>query len=398
VSTTSSARDGAATSRVVLDGVRVADFSHALAGPICSMILGDFGADVVKIERPGGDQVRGWGPPFHNGDAAYYYAANRNKRSIVLDLKDPDDLGVARALVDEADVLIENSRPGVMARFGLDFASLNGTRPDLVYCSITSFGRLGPPELAGYDLILQAVSGIMSLTGPSDGEPTKAGIPVVDQVAGLYATVGVLAAIAERGRSGQGQHVEISLVSSALAALANRAASYLLAGTREIRLGNAHPNVAPYEVFEASDRPFVLAAPSDQLWQRACHTLERGDLLDDPSYVTNSLRVLNRSELKYEIERTTRARPAAEWVERFTRASVPAAMVNELPDAFAFAEELGISTIEYADVGGAKPVPLVRNPITLSRTPARRSTAPPRLDEHGSEIRREVASTAGATK
>jgi crotonobetainyl-CoA:carnitine CoA-transferase CaiB-like acyl-CoA transferase len=388
VSEANGSTDGAAGGRAVLEGLKVADFSHALAGPLCTMILADLGAEVVKIERPGGDQVRGWGPPFHNGDATYYFAANRNKRSIVLDLKDSEDRAVACALVDEADVVVENSRPGVMARLGFDFEGLHQERPDLVYCSITAFGPSGPPELAGYDLILQAASGIMSVTGSPEGEPTKVGVPIVDQVAGLYATIGVLAALGERGRTGRGQLVEVSLLGSALAALANRAAGHLLSGSPQLRMGNAHPNVAPYELFEAEDRSFVLAAANEHLWQRACQTLGCDELVQDARYGTNSLRVANRVKLKEEIERTTRTRPAKEWVERLTAAAVPAALVNDLGDAFRFAEGLGLSLIEFAEAADGSSVPLVRSPIGLSSNHRARAKAPPRLDEHGAEIRR----------
>jgi crotonobetainyl-CoA:carnitine CoA-transferase CaiB-like acyl-CoA transferase len=387
-------RDGAAGEPAVLEGVRVADFSHALAGPLCTMILADLGADVVKIERPGGDQVRGWGPPFHNGDAAYYFATNRNKRSIALDLKDPEDLALARAIVDDADVFVENSRPGVMGRYGLDYDSLRETHRELVYCSITAFGPGGPPELAGYDLILQAVSGIMSVTGAPDGDAMKVGIPVVDQFAGLYATIGVLAALGDRARSGRGQLVEVSLLGAAVAALANRAAAHLLTGAPQVRLGNAHPNVAPYELYDASDRSFVLAAANESLWERACRALDRTDLLDDPRFRVNPDRVAHRVELKEEIERTTRGRPAAEWIERLTAAAVPAAVVNDLGDAFLFAESVGLNLIDVADSADGEQLPLVRNPIRLSESCARRPTAPPRLDEHGAEIRRELRAPA----
>ncbi|MFN8162554.1 MAG: CoA transferase [Solirubrobacterales bacterium] len=386
--------DAAAPGRGVLEGVRVADFSHALAGPLCSMLLADLGADVVKIERPDGDQVRGWGPPFHEGDAAYYYAANRNKRSIALDLKDSGDLEVARAIVDGADVLVENSRPGVMARMGLDFDSLSEHRPDLIYCSITAFGPDGPPQLSGYDLILQAVSGIMSVTGSAEGDPMKVGVPIVDQVAGLYATIGVLAALAERSRSGCGQQVEVSLLGASAATLANRAAGHLLAGSPQQRMGNAHPNVSPYELFDAQDRSFVIAAANEQLWERTCAALERGDLIDDPRFLTNGSRVEHRVELKEEIERTTGTRRAAVWIERLTDVAVPAALVNDLGDAFRLAEELGVDVIEPAEKPDGSLLPLVRNPIELSRSRSPRPMAPPRLDQHGDEIRREVSTPA----
>jgi crotonobetainyl-CoA:carnitine CoA-transferase CaiB-like acyl-CoA transferase len=374
----------------LLEGVRVADFSHALAGPLCSMLLADFGADVVKVERPGGDQVRSWGPPFHDGDAAYYYAGNRNKRSVVLDLKDADDRAMAHELVARSDVVVENSRPGVMARHGLDYAALRESRPDLVYCSITAFGP-DSPELAGYDLILQAVGGIMSVTGQPDGEPTKVGVPVVDQLAGLYAAVGVFAALQERAGSGRGQLVEVTLLGAALASLANRAAAHLLTGSVEEALGNAHPNVAPYELFRAADRPFVLAAANEELWRRACVTLGRDDLLLDPRFRTNGERVASRLGLRDEIERTTRGRPAAHWIAALNEAGVPAALVNDVGSAFGFAEQLGLPVVEVA-AGRDAPVPLVGNPIRLSRTPLRPATAPPYLDQQGVELRAELAS------
>jgi crotonobetainyl-CoA:carnitine CoA-transferase CaiB-like acyl-CoA transferase len=378
----------------VLEGVRVADFSHALAGPLCTMILADLGAEVVKIERPGGDQVRGWGPPFHDGDAAYYYAGNRGKRSIVLDLEDAGDHALARRLALAADVVVENSRAGVMARFALDYEALREQAPELVYCSITAFGPDGPGRLAGYDLIVQAVSGIMSVTGAADGEPMKTGIPVVDEIAGLYAAIGVLGALSERGRSGEGQLVEISLMGAATAALANRASGHLLCGEPQVRMGNAHPNVAPYELFAALDGSFVLAAATQALWIRTCAVLGREDLLLDPRFGANALRVEHRAALKRELEDTTRTRTAAEWIRRLTGEGVPAALVNDVGGAFRFAEELGLGVVEVAEAGGRGPVRMVRSPIRLSRSAMRAPTAPPRLDQHGDAIRDELAPAA----
>jgi crotonobetainyl-CoA:carnitine CoA-transferase CaiB-like acyl-CoA transferase len=361
------------------------------------MLLADLGADVVKVERPGGDQVRSWGPPFHDGDAAYYYAGNRNKRSVVLDLKDAADRSLAGELVDRADVVVENSRPGVMARFGLDYASLESARPDLVYCSISAFGPQGAPELAGYDLILQAVGGIMSVTGSGAGEPMKVGIPVVDEIAGLYAAVGVMAALHERRVSGKGQLVEVTLMGAALASLANRAASHLLTHSVEGRLGNAHPNVAPYELFHAQDRSFVLAAANEDLWCRSCETLGRQDLMRDERFRSNGDRVANRVELREEIERTTKSRPAADWIAAFNGAGVPAALVNDLGSAFRFAQEIGLEAVDEVSDGRNAPVRLVRNPIRLSHSPMRRSSAPPYLDQHGDEVRDELT-IAGAAR
>jgi crotonobetainyl-CoA:carnitine CoA-transferase CaiB-like acyl-CoA transferase len=360
------------------------------------MLLADLGADVVKVERPGGDQVRSWGPPFHDGDAAYYYAGNRNKRSVVLNLKDPEDLAMARELVRRSDVVVENSRPGVMARYGLDYAALGDARPDLVYCSISAFGPDGAPELAGYDLILQALGGIMSVTGSSDGEPMKVGIPVVDQIAGLYAVVGVLAALQERGRSGRGQLVEVTLLGAALASMANRAAAHLLTGSQEEALGNAHPNVAPYELFRAEDRPFVLAAANEELWRRTCEVLGRQDMVADERFQTNGARVASRVQLREEIERTTAGRPAAHWIAALNAVGVPAAVVNDVGSAFAFAEHVGLEVVDVAAEGRAEPVPLVGNPIRLSHSPIRRSAAPPYLDQHGDDLRAELATAAAA--
>jgi crotonobetainyl-CoA:carnitine CoA-transferase CaiB-like acyl-CoA transferase len=376
----------------VLAGVRVADFTQALAGPLCTMLLADLGADVVKVEPPGGDQTRGWGPPFLDGDATYYYSLNSGKRSAVFDLKTPEGRAAALELVLSADVVVENFRPGVMARFELDYESVRDLRPELVYCSISGFGGGAPSNLGGYDMVFQALSGIMNLTGHPEMEPVKAGIPLVDEMAGMYATVGVLAALYEARETGLGQFVDVSLLGAGIAALANRAAAELIGGTTEERLGNAHPSVSPYEVYRAADGSFALAAPNEALWRKVCEGLGRDELADDPRFRTNELRVERRAELKAEIERTTVAEAAQHWTDRLIAAGVPAGSVNDIPGAFRFAETVGLDMQELAHHAdeARDGVPIVSSPLKLSGSRARDVT-PPRLGEHTEEVLAELA-------
>src|SRR5215217_457917 len=282
-----------------LDGVRVADFSRVLAGPLATMILGDLGADVIKVEHPdGGDDTRGWGPPFVGEDAAYFLALNRNKRSIVLDLVTDEGRGDARALALGADVVVENFRPGLMRRFGLDHASLSRENPRLVSCSLVAFGEDGESAARpGYDIIVQALSGIMSFTGQPGGEPTKVGVALLDVIAGLYAANAIQAALLGRERTGRGERIVISLFETSLAALVNQAANYLLGGIVPRPMGNAHPNIVPYQLFRASDRPFILAAGNDRLFERTSVVIGRSELSRDERFATNAGRVAHRDEL-----------------------------------------------------------------------------------------------------
>jgi crotonobetainyl-CoA:carnitine CoA-transferase CaiB-like acyl-CoA transferase len=281
-----------------LSGIRVADFSRVLAGPLATMLLADLGADVVKIERPeSGDDTRGWGPPFVGGDAAYFLSLNRNKRSVTLDLSSDEGRSAARRLALASDVVVENFRPGLMERFGLDHASLAAEHPGLVYCSLTAFGEGDPAARPGYDIIVQALSGLMSFTGHPGGEPTKVGVALLDVICGLYACNAIQAALIGRGTTGRGARVTVSLFDASVAALVNQAANYLLGGLVPEPLGNAHPNIVPYQLFETADRPIILAAGNDRLFERACEVIGRPELAADERFATNAARVRNRDAL-----------------------------------------------------------------------------------------------------
>jgi crotonobetainyl-CoA:carnitine CoA-transferase CaiB-like acyl-CoA transferase len=368
-----------------LEGIRVADFSRVLAGPIATMILGDLGADVIKVERPRtGDDTRAWGPPWSaDGDASYYLALNRNKRSIVLDLKDPDDLAAAGTLALESDVVVDNFRPGVMASCGLDHASLSVDRPGIVSCRIAGLG-LG--DLAGYDFLAQAVGGLMSITGEPDGEPHKVGVAVVDVMAGLHAVIGILAALRHRDRTGEGQLVEIDLLSTTLFGLANQASNWLTADAVPGRMGNRHPSIAPYELLDAADGPFVVAVGNDAQFRTFCEALGVATLAADERFATNAARVTNRDAMLVALAPALATRSAAAWVERLAAAGIACGMVNQVDEAFAYARTLGLEPTVAVDG-----VDTVANPLRLSVTPATYRLAPPALGEHGDEIRADLS-------
>ncbi|MEA2520903.1 MAG: hypothetical protein QOI81_549, partial [Actinomycetota bacterium] len=309
-----------------LAGIRVIDFSRVLAGPLATMVLGDLGADIVKVERPdGGDDTRGWGPPFAGDDAAYFLSLNRNKRSVTVDLKDPAGVAAAERLVGDADVLIENFRPGLMADLGLGLDRLRAAYPRLITCSLTAFGEetLDASARPGYDIIVQAMSGLMSVTGEPGGEPTKAGVALLDVVTGLYAGIGVLAALHERDVTGAGQHVGVSLFDASVAAMVNQAANYLVGGQVPAAMGSQHPNIVPYQVFRAADRGFVLAAGNDRLFTRTCGVLDHLDWAVDPRFATNEARVANRVTLVEKLSEVFAIKPADTWLAALTDAGVP---------------------------------------------------------------------------
>lgn len=370
-----------------LEPLHVLDFSRVLAGPFATMMLADLGAEVVKVERPGvGDDTRAWGPPYDSaGEATYFQSVNRNKTSIALDLTSSADLAAARAMALTADVVVENFRPGVMQRLGLGPEDLRAANPGLVYCSITGFGRAGGANLPGYDLLVQAVGGLMSITGPPDGEPQKVGVALVDVLAGLFASVGILSALRHRDRTGEGQRVEVDLLSSLLAALANQGSAYTAGGTVPIRLGNRHPSIAPYELFPCADRDLAVAVGNDRQFEALCRIIGAPALAGDPRFAGNPARVKHRDELGGELTPLLARRPAAEWASELTAASVPAGVVNDVAGAFALATSLGLEpTVDLARDDGTS-VTLTRNPITLSATPPGYRSAPPRLP--GPEVR-----------
>ncbi|WP_448808603.1 CaiB/BaiF CoA transferase family protein [Agromyces bauzanensis] len=366
----------------VLAGLRVADFSRVLAGPYATMTLADFGADVVKIEPPAGDETRQWHPPADaTGQSTYFGGVNRNKRSVVLDLTDAAGLAEARRLASTADVVVENFRPGVMARFGLDFDAVHAANPAAVYCSITGFGTGEGASLAGYDLLVQAVGGLMSITGEPDGGPVKAGVALVDVLTAQNAVAGILIALRERDRTGLGQHVEVNLLQSLLAALTNQAASTLATGVPPRRLGNRHPSIAPYAVFPAADRDLVIAVGNDKQFRALAGLLGMPGLADDPRYATNTARVAHRDLLDAELDAALATAPAAEWVARFRAAGVPAGLVNDVAEAIAFAESLGLDPVVEIARPDA-PHRSIADPIGLAASAPEYRTPPPALGEH----------------
>ncbi|REE97834.1 CaiB/BaiF CoA transferase family protein [Thermomonospora umbrina] len=375
-----------------LSGLVIADFGRVLAGPYATMLLADLGADVIKIERPGaGDDTRAWGPPFADGESTYFLAVNRNKRSLTLDLGDDGDRETARALAARADALVENFRPGTMERLGLGYADLRALNPGLVYCSVTGFGAGEGAHLPGYDLLVQAMGGLMSVTGEPGGSGTKAGVALVDVITGLHAALGILAALRHRDRTGEGQRVEVSLLTSLLSALTNQASAYVAAGSVPQAMGNRHPSITPYEVFSAKDRPLVLAVGNDRQFRALCERLGRAGLADDPRFATNTARVAHRSELSRELSGPLAERTADEWFADLTAVGVPCGPINDLAAAFDLAERLGLDTrVRIDDPRRDTPVEQVANPIGLAATPPTYRTAPPRLGEDSAAVLAEL--------
>lgn len=356
-----------------LHGIRIIDFSRILAGPLTTQVLADLGADVIKVERPGvGDDTRGWGPPFVGDDAAYFLSLNRNKRSITLDLGTAEGAAAAAELTATADVAIENFRPGLMASFGLDAGALQARNPRLVYCSITAFGDEEAGEdgegsagtRPGYDIIVQAMSGLMSITGQREGEPVKVGVALLDVITGLYAANGIQAALRQRDQTGIGSVVSVSLFDASVASLVNQAANYLMGGVVPGPMGTEHPNIVPYQVFQASDRSFVLAAGNDRLFERTCEVIGQPDLARDPRYATNASRVEHRGELVPELERVFAKGPAAEWLALLEAVGVPCAPVRRIDDVFASPE--GAAMVQEIDDPAHGRLRSVASPIHLN--------------------------------
>ena len=373
-----------------LHGLRVIDLTRVVAGPFCTMMLGDMGAEVLKIEEPQhGDDSRAWAP-YIQGWGSFYLALNRSKKSVALDLKTKDGAEALTRLVETADVLIENFRPGLMARFGLDLAALRAANPRLVTCSLTAFADDGggPAPRPGYDIIMQALTGLMSITGERDGEPTKVGVAVLDVIAGLYAAIGIQAALAERERTGRGRHVDVALFDAGVAALVNQAANHLLGGVVPGPMGSEHPNIVPYQVFHASDRPFILAAGNDKLFRVTCEVLGRPELAEDLRFTTNDARVSNRSELLPLLVEAFVAAPASRWLAELGAAGVPCAPIRRLDEVFASPE--GAAMVTTVDDAARGQLRLVADPIRFdgSRSAVRRP--PPAVGEHTEEILREL--------
>ncbi len=364
-----------------LDGIVIADFSRILAGPYCTMLLADLGAEVIKVERPGtGDDTRHWGPPFDDrGRATYFESVNRNKTSVALDLATRDGRASARSLALRSDVVIENFAPGTMARYGLGYDELRSLRPQLVYCSISGFGAGSGAGMPGYDPVVQAVGGLMSITGPDAAHPSKAGVALVDIIAGLHAGMGILAALRHRDITGQGQIVEVNLLQSLLSALANQAQAHVGAGVVPHMRGNEHPSIAPFETFATADRQIMICAGNDRQFAALCTVIGDPELASDERFQTNAARVSHRPELVTSLEQILASRPAATWLAELTQAGVPAGPVNTIAEAFDLAADLGLDpVVELVDsLGDVRPQ--VAHPVRYSRTPARYDTPPPDL-------------------
>jgi crotonobetainyl-CoA:carnitine CoA-transferase CaiB-like acyl-CoA transferase len=373
--------------RDALSGCLVADFSRVLAGPLATMVLGDLGATVVKVEHPRGDDTRQWGPPFKDGESTYFLSINRNKRSVVLDLSVPEGAADARSLARRATVLVENFRPGRLAEFGLGYHQLATVNPGLVYCSISGFGGAGTPgaDLAGYDFVVQAMSGLMDVTGPPGGPPTKVGVAVVDVLTGLYAAIGILAALAARRESGRGQLVEVNLMASALASLVNQASAYLNTGSVPHSMGNRHPSISPYETLATRDGVLAVAAGNDRQFRMLCRALGAEPLADDERFASNRSRVAHRDALVAQLESRLASRSTAEWVEVLRALGVPCGPVNDLAAAFDDARALGVAAVvEQSGTGGR--VLTVANPLGLSGSPVRYLRPPPPLGHDTEEV------------
>ena len=361
-----------------LDGVVVADFSRVLAGPYATMLLGDLGAEVVKVERPGtGDDTRHWGPPYAaDGQATYFTAVNRNKRTLWLDLATSEGRAEARALALGADVVVENFKTGTMERMGLGYAGLAAENPRTIVCSISGFGSGEGKDLPGYDLLVQAMGGLMSVTGPAPGEPTKVGVALVDVITGLHAVYGILAALRHRDLTGEGQQVEVNLLSSLLSALVNQASAYAAGGVVPGILGNDHPSITPYGVYATGDRPIVLAVGNDGQFRALCRVLEVDALGVDERFATNPARVAHREALRGLLEAALGARGASDWHRDLTAAGVPCGPINDLAGAFELATSLALDPV--VAVPGST-VPQVANPLRMSATPPTYRTPPPSM-------------------
>lgn len=361
-----------------LSGIVVADFSRVLAGPYCTMLLADMGATVIKVEGPGGDDTRQWTPPERDGVSTYYLAINRNKHSIALDMSEPADLQTAYDIIDQADVFVENFKPGSLAKFGLDPESVAERWPHIVHTSITGFGSAGGADMPGYDLLAQAMSGMMSITGSADGPPQRAGVAMFDVMTGMHAAIGTLGALRERDTSGQGQHLEVNLLSSALSGLVNQSSGYAAAGNVPTRLGNDHPSVYPYGPFATADRELIIGCGNDNQFAKLVQHLGMPELADDERFRTNSQRNAHREELRALLEEALSTATADEWFERFRAAKIASAPILTIGEGVEFANEIGLNPV--VDTGGPDgSVPTIKHPVDYSRTPARYDKAPPAL-------------------
>ena len=374
-----------------LQGIRVLDLSRVLAGPYCTMVLGDLGAEVIKVEPPEGDETRAWGPPFAEGESAYYLCVNRNKRGIVINLKTDEGKKILRDLALQSDVLVENFRPGTLEKFGLDFETLHELNPRLVYCSITGFGQTGPMrDKPGYDFMIQALGGLMSITGEPEGEPMKTGVAVVDLFAGQNAVIAILAALQARTLTGHGQRLDIALFDSQLGWLANVASNYLISGNLPKRHGNAHPNIVPYQSFQASDGWFAIAVGNDRQFARLCEMLAKPEFSADERFATNSARVQNREVLIGLLKSIFVMRRVSEWLSALGEAEIPCGPINNFEQVFSMQQVQEREMLVKMDHPTIGELPLVGSPLKFSDTPVQYRLHPPLMGEHTEEILSEL--------
>lgn len=371
-----------------LNGIRVLDCSRILAGPYCTMMLGDLGAEVIKIEQPGlGDGSRQWGPPWVEEESAYFLSVNRNKKSLTLNLKHPEGLKIFKRLAAKSDILVENFLPGTMAKFGLDYESLSPGNPGLIYCSITGYGQYGPyKDHPGFDFMIQAQGGIMSITGPADGSPFKVGVAIVDITAGLYANSAILAALYDREQTGRGQYIDVALLDAQIGWLVNVAHNYFATGESPARYGNAHANIVPYEVFPTQDGYLALAVGSDSQYRRLCEAALRPDLWEDERFQTNAGRVKARQVLIPLLQDLFRQRSTAEWIDLLEAYKIPAGPINDIPTLLADPQVKARQMVQEIQHPTLGPVKQLGPVAKLARTPASIRKAPPSLGEHTSEI------------
>lgn len=371
-----------------LTSLKVLDLTRVLAGPYCTMILADLGADVIKVEAPGGsDETRAWGPPFQNGVSAYYLCANRNKRSITVNLKTEEGREIIRTLAKEADVLIHNFKTGSMENWSLDYDSLKHMNPRLVYCSITGFGETGPyRHLPGYDYIIQGMSGLMSITGSEESGPMKIGVAMVDILTGLYSAISIEAALLEREKSGEGQKIDMSLMDTAVSSLANVASNYLMSGTIPRRLGNDHPNIVPYSKFKARDGEMIIAVGNNRQFATLCEVMGISEIAADERFHTNEARVKNKQELTDILESRLQGKPIQEWLELFSQHNIPCGPIATMDQVFNHPQVIARDMVAHMDHPEAGEIKLVGSPIKLSRTKTKIERHPPIAGEHTAEI------------
>ncbi len=371
-----------------LTGIQILDLSRVLAGPYCTMILGDLGAQVIKVEATGGsDETRKWGPPFQEGVSAYYVSVNRNKQSITVDLKTPKGIATIKKLAAESDVVVSNFKTGTMERLGLSYATLSAINPQIVYCSITGFGETGPDRhLPGYDFIIQAMSGLMSITGTEDSGPQKVGVAITDILTGLYACIGIQAALLERVNSGVGQKLELSLYDTAVSALVNVGSNYLMDGKVPAPLGNTHPNIVPYQTFQTADGEIVIAVGTDLQFRALCHMLKKADYAKDPRYISNAKRVEHRDSLVAIVQQVLRKEKTAHWQQLCREYAIPAGPIQTVAEIFHDKQLQARGMFVEQDHPTAGKIKLIGSPLKLSRTPVSMTRHPPNAGEHNEEL------------